>query len=153
MITRSTVASARWVTATEDASSIRASLASAAGDIGLTLVSSDDFRHKLHELAAPGKSIFFSAPPMIEPNGMRRSASAKSITGVFQAQCQFLELSPSEFPGPITFRWNKVVAQTTVDLQTQRIIGELQTADVFESIAARGSTCRSFRCRTSRKIT
>src|SRR6267378_4863018 len=33
--------------------------------------------------------IFFLEPPTIQPNRMRRSAPAKSITGVFQAQCKF----------------------------------------------------------------
>src|SRR5882762_348744 len=69
MITRSMVASGRWVTATKDANSIHASLASAAGELGRTHVSSDDSRGMLNALAAPGKSILLTATPMLQTEG------------------------------------------------------------------------------------
>src|SRR6267378_3044487 len=101
MITRSMVASARWVTSTADANSIHASLASAAGELAHSHDSCDDFCRKFRKLAALGKSKFRITPPGGSTHGTRQSASAKSITGVFQAQCPSGEkdpvYSPSQF--------------------------------------------------------
>src|SRR5436309_15075879 len=104
MITRSMVASGRWVTATKDANSIHASLASAAGEIGRTHVSSDGSRGMHHERAD------LAHRDVDASNGGNATISAaKSITGVFQAQCHSGRLGIFlPFPLP----WNRVRART-----------------------------------------
>src|SRR5713101_8939827 len=98
-MTRSTVASVRWVTATEDANSILASLTSAGEKPYRTHFPADDFtaRSTCRRLPLVHRS-FSTAPTLTRLNGSERIVTAKFITGQCQSQRPFRKGKQPELP-------------------------------------------------------